>query len=523
MVRTGAGSVGCWFTQVGQLVILTARTMVSAVRPPYPYGDELVWQFLFVLKLSWFPQVVTTFALCLGAPGLQSAGILSLLGSLDRLGGFFVLFAVRWIGPLVTAVVVGGVAGTAITADLGARKIREELDALQVLGVDPIKNLVVPRFLALMVVTALLDISLGTHERRRRAVAGVGLLDPAVPGAVAELGAEELELGRQRQVRRQRAAHGHHQRAEEGGAGKVGDAEALADQVDAVAGGELGLDPIQRRNDRGARPRCRLLLGGAEARLGVEARVEREQRLRPRERLRYRQRCELAEQLGVAAELVEGDEARRRAEVLVEVVLERKCVAAPGRVLGKERALWMAPVERGDRRARVGDRFVPELQDREGDPGAAGEVEGDRDVDARQGRAAAVGDALVVERPADLLAEVRDLELPEQRRGCIRRGHLPSGSIGAMALLDDAEIETRLAERPGWSRAGEAIEKTFECGDFVGSVKFIDSLVEPAEAMGHHPDLEISWDKVKVSLSTHSEGGLTANDFELAAKIDSLG
>ena len=68
------------------------------------------------------------------------------------------LTAIRWIGPLVTAVVVAGVAGTAITADLGARKIREELDALQVLGVDPIKNLVVPRFLALMVVTALLDI-----------------------------------------------------------------------------------------------------------------------------------------------------------------------------------------------------------------------------------------------------------------------------------------------------------------------------------------------------------------------------
>jgi phospholipid/cholesterol/gamma-HCH transport system permease protein len=158
MVRAGAGSVGAWFTQVGQMVILTTRTLVSAVRPPYPYGDELVWQFLFVLKLSWFPLIITTFALCLGAPGLQSAGILSLLGSLDRLGGFFVLFAVRWIGPLVTAVVVGGVAGTAITADLGARKIREELDALQVLGVDPIKNLVVPRFLALMVVTALLDI-----------------------------------------------------------------------------------------------------------------------------------------------------------------------------------------------------------------------------------------------------------------------------------------------------------------------------------------------------------------------------
>ena len=140
------------------MVILTAKTIVSAVRAPYPYGEELVWQFLFVLKLSWLPLLISTFALNLGAPGLQAAGVLSLFGALDRLGGFFVVIAIRWIGPLVTAVVVAGVAGTAITADLGARKIREELDALQVLGVDPIKNLVVPRFLALMLITGLLDI-----------------------------------------------------------------------------------------------------------------------------------------------------------------------------------------------------------------------------------------------------------------------------------------------------------------------------------------------------------------------------
>jgi phospholipid/cholesterol/gamma-HCH transport system permease protein len=147
-----------FFEQVGTMVILAVRTIISAVRPPFPYGEEFVWQFLFVLKLSWFPLLVSTFALNFGAPGLQAAGILSLFGSLDRLGGFFILTAVRWIGPLVVAVVVAGVAGTAITADLGARKIREELDALQVLGVDPIKNLVVPRFLALMIVTSLLDV-----------------------------------------------------------------------------------------------------------------------------------------------------------------------------------------------------------------------------------------------------------------------------------------------------------------------------------------------------------------------------
>jgi phospholipid/cholesterol/gamma-HCH transport system permease protein len=146
------------FEQVGVMMILAVKTLISAVRAPYPYGEELVWQFLFVLKLSWFPLMVSTFALNLGAPGLQAAGVLSLFGALDRLGGFFVVIAIRWVGPLVTAVVVAGVAGTAITADLGARKIREELDALQVLGVDPVKNLVVPRFLALMVVTGLLDI-----------------------------------------------------------------------------------------------------------------------------------------------------------------------------------------------------------------------------------------------------------------------------------------------------------------------------------------------------------------------------
>ena len=91
-----------------------------------------------------------------------------------------------------------------------------------------------------------------------------------------------------------------------------------------------------------------------------------------------------------------------------------------------------------------------------------------------------------------------------------------------MALLTESEIEARLSEHPGWERRGAAIAKTFERGDFVGSVRFVESIVEPAEAMNHHPDLEISWDKVTVSIATHSEGGVTAADFELAAKIDAL-
>jgi 4a-hydroxytetrahydrobiopterin dehydratase len=92
-----------------------------------------------------------------------------------------------------------------------------------------------------------------------------------------------------------------------------------------------------------------------------------------------------------------------------------------------------------------------------------------------------------------------------------------------MARLSDDEITERLEKLDGWSHEGDAIVKEYDCNDFVGSVKFVDALTPVAEEMNHHPDLKISWDTVSVSITTHSEGGLTANDFELARKIDSLG
>jgi 4a-hydroxytetrahydrobiopterin dehydratase len=87
-------------------------------------------------------------------------------------------------------------------------------------------------------------------------------------------------------------------------------------------------------------------------------------------------------------------------------------------------------------------------------------------------------------------------------------------------LLPDSEIESRLAELEGWKRDAEKIVKTFERGDFVGAVRFIDALVEPAEEMNHHPDLTVSWSKVGVSITNHAAGGLTTNDFELAKRIE---
>ena len=91
-----------------------------------------------------------------------------------------------------------------------------------------------------------------------------------------------------------------------------------------------------------------------------------------------------------------------------------------------------------------------------------------------------------------------------------------------MALLDDDQISENLNTLDDWERKGDEIVREFKFDDFVGSVGFVDALVEPAERMGHHPDVAISWNTVTVSISTHSQGGLTAADFKLAAEISAL-
>jgi 4a-hydroxytetrahydrobiopterin dehydratase len=93
---------------------------------------------------------------------------------------------------------------------------------------------------------------------------------------------------------------------------------------------------------------------------------------------------------------------------------------------------------------------------------------------------------------------------------------------GTMALLSDDEVQQRLGELDGWERKGDAIARQFELDDFQGSVDFINRLTPAAEEMNHHPDLEVSWNKVTVSLSTHSQGGITENDFKLAKAISEL-
>lgn len=91
-----------------------------------------------------------------------------------------------------------------------------------------------------------------------------------------------------------------------------------------------------------------------------------------------------------------------------------------------------------------------------------------------------------------------------------------------MPTLSKDEINRALAGLAGWELAGEEIAKEYKLSNFVEAVAFVDRLVEPAEAADHHPDLEIHYNRVRVALSTHSEGGITAKDIALAKEIENL-
>ena len=92
-----------------------------------------------------------------------------------------------------------------------------------------------------------------------------------------------------------------------------------------------------------------------------------------------------------------------------------------------------------------------------------------------------------------------------------------------MGKLTDGEIESGLAELPGWAGGADEISKEYRLATFKDAVSFVVRLSYEAEARNHHPDLEVHYNRVKVTLSTHSEGGVTAKDLDLASAIEGLG
>lgn len=91
-----------------------------------------------------------------------------------------------------------------------------------------------------------------------------------------------------------------------------------------------------------------------------------------------------------------------------------------------------------------------------------------------------------------------------------------------MLALSDTEVARRLSRMPEWRLQGNAISRIFAFPDFVIALGFVNRVAEAAESAGHHPDIDIRYNRVMLSLSTHDAGGITEKDFELASQIDRL-
>jgi 4a-hydroxytetrahydrobiopterin dehydratase len=91
-----------------------------------------------------------------------------------------------------------------------------------------------------------------------------------------------------------------------------------------------------------------------------------------------------------------------------------------------------------------------------------------------------------------------------------------------MAKLTATQIKTELASTAKWKKKGNAIQRVFEFEDFAAAMKFVNAVARAAEKADHHPDIDIRWNKVTMTLSTHSAGGLTQQDFNMARKIGQL-
>jgi 4a-hydroxytetrahydrobiopterin dehydratase len=89
-------------------------------------------------------------------------------------------------------------------------------------------------------------------------------------------------------------------------------------------------------------------------------------------------------------------------------------------------------------------------------------------------------------------------------------------------LLEPEAVQRLLGEVPDWRLDGNTIARTFQFENFSGAVDFVNKVAGESESMDHHPDIDIRWNKVKLTLATHSAGGLTDMDFTLARRIDRL-
>jgi phospholipid/cholesterol/gamma-HCH transport system permease protein len=156
VARTPA-SVRGLVIEAGGMLQLVVQVFASAIRHPRGYWSDVLDEMHFTIKRSWLSMTLAIFGflLTLSVPAMiwvAAAGIAEVYGP------FLLVFCCRTFAVWVTTVLVAGVVGTAMTAELGSRKVREELDAMRVMGIDPIRALVLPRMVSVTLMTGMLAI-----------------------------------------------------------------------------------------------------------------------------------------------------------------------------------------------------------------------------------------------------------------------------------------------------------------------------------------------------------------------------
>lgn len=147
-----------WIENMGGMASLALRALVELVSPGLRWRDELIRQYVFSLRVTLGPATVVAFVIGFSTIGIQGGSLASAFGAIDRISAVAPVAFLRELGPALTTAIVAGTIGATITAELGARKIRQELEALEVLGINPIRNLVLPRIVALALMMPVLNL-----------------------------------------------------------------------------------------------------------------------------------------------------------------------------------------------------------------------------------------------------------------------------------------------------------------------------------------------------------------------------
>jgi phospholipid/cholesterol/gamma-HCH transport system permease protein len=147
-----------WIESAGGMAALGAAAFGQLITPGLSWRREFVRQLIFAFRVTLAPATVVAFVIGFSTIGIQGGSLASAFGAIDRVSSFAPIAFLRELGPVLTTAIVAGTLGSTITAEIGARKIRQEIEALEILGINPVRNLVLPRIVSLAVMMPVLNL-----------------------------------------------------------------------------------------------------------------------------------------------------------------------------------------------------------------------------------------------------------------------------------------------------------------------------------------------------------------------------